>query len=913
MCHFIIQPLTFPHSSRNAAVILLDAWRRYPGLHPPLQDMSSSRGDGEDSSSNQPPDGVPANGGKGKEKKRVGFLSDRQPPASSDDYFSFVADGGGNSSGGTPGALETPGDRDSFNRAELTSALEKILKPEHHAGPIPLTFPRPALRKQTAPESPAAQVPDQPLRSEIEARHRADRLAVAVGSGLASRNSLDMEDSPSVTSFAGDQALLGDDTSTEALVQPHGPSAAETQSGLRFRRRAQEAASELVRTHTVKKSDSSIPILGNFEGGPARSGTATPVAHDLEYVPRPTKYRGGILGSLLKLYGQDTPSGETSASAPGTPTRTPNRTPRGSPPTSMPGSPRAERPRSGLFALRAHHSASTLAELIGSSSTLAAPVSSRDISDAVSEKFKHERRYRRPKNNIDKYKIKNHIAEILSIHRYLVKLCRALMLYGAPTHRLEAYMGMSARVLGIEGQFLYLPGCMIISFDDSRTHTTEVKIVRSPQGVDLGRLRDVHEIYKQVVHDLISVDVAMERLDAVMTRKDKFPNWFRVLVYGFASAAVAPFAFEGRFIDLPIAFLLGCILGGLQLILAPSNELYANVFEITAAVITSFLARAFGSLRGGELFCFSALAQSSIALILPGYIVLCASLELQSHSMVSGSVRMVYAMIYSLFLGYGITIGSVLYGYIDQNATSKVHCDDPLDSKWYLLFVPLFTMCLCIVNQAKWKQTPIMLFISFAGFCVNSYSSRFFKGNTQVSNTLGALTIGFLANLYARLGRHVENFCLDMWEFYIEPRVRRLRFRKTPKSEYPLGPYPSQTIDPERGSVADSAKTAVAAPLSRQVGYGLAAAAMLPAIFVQVPSGLAAGGSLLSGVQSADQITHNKTATSSTTSEVTGLNTTAFNVLFSVIQVAISISVGLALSALIVYPFGKRRSGLFSF
>jgi hypothetical protein len=43
------------------------------------------------------------------------------------------------------------------------------------------------------------------------------------------------------------------------------------------------------------------------------------------------------------------------------------------------------------------------------------------------------------------------------------------------------------------------------------------------------------------------------------------------------------------------------------------------------------------------------------------------------------------------------------------------------------------------------------------------------------------------------------------------------------------------------------------------------------------------------------------------------LNSTAFNVLFSVIQVAISISVGLSLSVLIVYPFGKRRSGLFSF
>ena len=57
-------------------------------------------------------------------------------------------------------------------------------------------------------------------------------------------------------------------------------------------------------------------------------------------------------------------------------------------------------------------------------------------------------------------------------------LCRALMLFGAPTHRLEEYLQMTARVLEIDSQFLYLPGCMIISFDDRSTHTTEVKIVR---------------------------------------------------------------------------------------------------------------------------------------------------------------------------------------------------------------------------------------------------------------------------------------------------------------------------------------------------------------------------------------------------------------------------------------------------
>jgi hypothetical protein len=103
-------------------------------------------------------------------------------------------------------------------------------------------------------------------------------------------------------------------------------------------------------------------------------------------------------------------------------------------------------------------------------------------------------------------------------------------------------------------------------------------------------------------------------------------------MYGFASACVGrilphpsilmiAFAFGARWIDMPIAFILGVVLALLQLVVARKSALYNNVFEISAAIITSFLARAFGSIPPRGLFCFSSLTASSIALILPGYIV----------------------------------------------------------------------------------------------------------------------------------------------------------------------------------------------------------------------------------------------------------------------------------------------------
>ncbi|RDW82906.1 putative PRM10 [Coleophoma crateriformis] len=751
--------------------------------------------------------------------------------------------------------------------------------------PSPVLRPRPSvLRKESVNSYNGDDVPDEAEEhnekafSALAAQERAQRIASLVGSHSAPasrRTSIDSEvdddyeppekrtglpvridDIPLINIDRQRTDGAGYDVDDE-LLEEREPTAATSSS----------LAHKLVRAHTTKYLNPKGVRMADPAPTGLVSGQVTPTEdqRDIEeYVPRPTHYRGGVLSSLLKLYNapqnggygkMDSRSGTMSGSPSqaGTQLTTP-----GSSGTATPS-----RQKQAKWYNHKNQSQDTLAGLIEASAILGAQGGHAKPQRPGMGKRTHSgklldqainRLNTRPRLE-DEIRITVHIAETLSRHKYILKLCRALMSYGAPTHRLEEYMTMTARVLEVDGQFLYIPGCMIISFDDASTHTTEVKLVKSVQGVDLGKLKDVHEIYKEVVHDVIGVEEATQRLDAVITKKPKNNPWVLVLVYGFASATVGPFAFEARLIDMPIAWILGCLLGTLQLIVAPRSNLYSNVFEISAAVLTSFLARAFGSIRGGDLFCFSALAQSSIALILPGYMVLCGSLELQSKSMVAGSVRMVYAIIYSLFLGFGITIGTALYGLFDPHATTATTCPNPITGLYKWPFVPLFTLSLTIINQAKWKQTPVMLFISFAGYIVNYYSAIRFPSSAQLSNTLGAFAVGVLGNLYSR------------------------------------------------------------------VRHGVAAAALLPAIFVQVPSGLAASGSLLAGLSSAESITN---STSNGTSHINGtssvtvttsedLNTIVFNVGYSMIQVAIGITVGLFLSALVVYPLGKRRSGLFSF
>ncbi|KAJ5776798.1 hypothetical protein N7520_000044 [Penicillium odoratum] len=382
-----------------------------------------------------------------------------------------------------------------------------------------------------------------------------------------------------------------------------------------------------------------------------------------------------------------------------------------------------------------------------------------------------------------------------AIETYITKVCHALMIYGAPTHRLERYAHHTAQALGLQLQSFYMPGCMMISFSHPKLQQGGVQIIRCVQQLNLSKLYDVRCVYKNVIHEKTTVEDASILIDEIANRPEQFPTWIRVFSYGLASAFVGPVSYNAQPIDLPIIFVLGTLIGFSELVLVPRSELYGYVFEIFAAILASFLGRVFGSLQWGQGqgFCFSAISQASIVMILPGFTITSSALELQSRNMVSGAVRMVYGIVYTLFLSLGFLIGISIYGAIDETASSATTCSTTYGVWWPIIFVIPFTFCYIIVQNGKWNTMPPMLGFSLAGWAVNHFSSENFGDAQPLSQALGALTVGVLANLYAR------------------------------------------------------------------IEHGLAATLMHPAIYVQVPGSLAASGSLISGLAIADQITRNGT------------------------------------------------------
>ena len=233
-----------------------------------------------------------------------------------------------------------------------------------------------------------------------------------------------------------------------------------------------EAAARLVGHHTVKRSDQERyrhhdhPHKVSAPPTPLRSGQATPIQerNDQDYVPRPTEYREGFLSSILKLYneqGLGAALSQTPVGNVGGPYRERRQNHRDRPLSlEVPGSssassgtatPKGARQKwytnqqassTGSLSNLAH-SAMMLAQPGGSPATApsgekahgprpSAALKTRSVSalDTVLGRNKGPK----PDESIH---IQVHIAETMTRQAYLMKMCKALMNYGAPTHRLE--------------------------------------------------------------------------------------------------------------------------------------------------------------------------------------------------------------------------------------------------------------------------------------------------------------------------------------------------------------------------------------------------------------------------------------------------------------------------------------------
>lgn len=582
-------------------------------------------------------------------------------------------------------------------------------------------------------------------------------------------------------------------------------------------------AAEIVGSHISRRSGK--PLAKSAQ--PTSTQVEESLDEGFEVTPGVSKLKGGVLSHLLELYGNNNSSkiercdsaasattfaGESVATSRqnSTDSRMTRRKNSSAPSWNASGEDRAPKRRyesrkSSRQGRKARDSDFGGESDVGSIASARSVMTFRDVVDAVQEKF-HNRKVKVKERRAT---ITRHVADILKRQNFILKLAKALMMTGAPSHRLESQLIATARVLEIDAQFVHLPSLVIATFGDYDTRTSETHFVKANGGIALGQLHRVHHIYKSVVHDHTGVGEGSAALHKILNESPLYSSWQRIIIAFFCCWIISILGFAGSFVDAWVSGAFGTFLAFMQL-KASKNQLYSSIFEISVATLVSFISR--GLAKTGY-FCYESLSSSGVVLILPGYVILCGSLELASKNMIAGSVKMIYAVIYSLFLGFGISIGSDFYYLIDPKARilsqvpsaapiytmsgsfsgmngtipvlngvftftngtaingvgesevlhqGRIQCyRDPswewwrqsVNPLWSILLVPLFSFFLSLWNlQPIWtKQMPVMVTIACIGWVCNYFANKFIFDRSDVVSFLGAFVIGLLGNMYSRI------------------------------------------------------------------------------------------------------------------------------------------------------------------
>ncbi|KAF9925873.1 hypothetical protein FBU30_004429 [Linnemannia zychae] len=339
------------------------------------------------------------------------------------------------------------------------------------------------------------------------------------------------------------------------------------------------------------------------------------------------------------------------------------------------------------------------------------------------------------------------VADIMLHQDLLIRLCKSLIRYGAPSHRIELAMEAMCKTFGIDGSFAFLPGLMMISFGDSDTHTSETHLIKCAQGFDMGRLAKVNSIARAVVYGDLEPGAALLELKLINNENPPYSIWVMLSSYALSSGLIAPLVFKGSWYDMLAGMGLGSVVG-LTSLLASRYSVYSNVFEVSTSIVVAFVAKA---LR--DYVCFTGVVLSGIVMLLPGLSLTTAIMELSSRYMISGSVRMFYSLIYCLFLGFGLSIGSNLWDVFREPPPGdlKMGYCHPATEPWRWILFPILAIAFNIQLYAVPKQWPMMIVCSSVGYAVSEFAALYWPHSLHIAAAVSAFVVGLLGNIYERL------------------------------------------------------------------------------------------------------------------------------------------------------------------
>lgn len=324
---------------------------------------------------------------------------------------------------------------------------------------------------------------------------------------------------------------------------------------------------------------------------------------------------------------------------------------------------------------------------------------------------------------------------------FVLALGRALHRFGTPAHRLEDGLRNVCDRLAIEAEVFTTPTAIIMSF--GRPTELRTRMMRVDGGaLDMAKLADIDALADDVVARRMSPADGVIRLDDIIAAPPQFGRALSTLMHGVTAGAIAVF-FGGALADVVAAGSIGLSLGLLAQFAARSTD-QARVFELVAAALAALAASVVASVW--PAVTPSLVTVAALIILLPGMSLVVAMIELATRNLIAGTARLMSAVIVLLELVVGVALGErVAATLVAVPRAAPV----PLPDAAHWLALVVASIGVAVVVQAKLRAFGWILVACVAGYAGSRAGTAWLGGPMGV--LVGALALGVLANIYARL------------------------------------------------------------------------------------------------------------------------------------------------------------------
>ncbi|RDV25468.1 threonine/serine exporter family protein [Alteromonas aestuariivivens] len=335
--------------------------------------------------------------------------------------------------------------------------------------------------------------------------------------------------------------------------------------------------------------------------------------------------------------------------------------------------------------------------------------------------------------------------EFIQIRKFIVKLGKMLHKYGTPAFRLEAFLTEVAHYLGVHASFVSTPTSLTVVIwsdrhEDEYTHVARLQ----PGELDMNALSLTDDLASQLLAGSLTLKQADARLDEIDVMPSPYGKFITGCAFSLATGAFA-MLMGASWSEIFWSGMLGLITYFWSLWAQHSKRVNLMLEPVTSFVVGIMACAISRYLDPG--INIPLIVLSSVIILVPGLALTMGLSELSSRNLVSGTARIMDAImqLFKLYFGafLGVATGFSLFGENQYLPAESL----PYWATWLSVF--LLCLALVAVFRTRLKHIPWAIASAFVAYGTTVWASEFMQQN--LGTFVGAFALGVFANSFTRL------------------------------------------------------------------------------------------------------------------------------------------------------------------